>query len=137
MARRPRPAARAPGRYALQAAIAVEHTRAPVRWERIVALYDRLAARAPDPVVELNRAVAIAEAGDVAGALARIDALSPALERYHYLNAARADLLRRLGAHDAAADAYARARDLAGNAAERAFLERRRMDLTPGGVVGC
>jgi RNA polymerase sigma-70 factor, ECF subfamily len=76
-------------------------------------------------VVELNRAVAIAQAGDVAGGLARIDALAAALDGYHYFHAARAELLGRLGARDAAADAYDRALDLAGNAAERSFLERR------------
>jgi RNA polymerase sigma-70 factor, ECF subfamily len=118
-----------PGRYVLQAAIAVEHGNAPTaeatRWERIARLYDRLAALAPDPVVELNRAVAIALAGDVAGGLARIDALAPALDRYHYFHAARADLLSRLDAGAAAADAYARALARAGNRAERAFLERR------------
>jgi RNA polymerase sigma-70 factor, ECF subfamily len=118
-----------PGRYVLQAAIAVEHTNAPTagatRWDRIAAYYDRLAELAPDPVVELNRAVAFALAGDVAGGLARIDALAPALDRYHYFHAARADLLRRLDAGEAAADAYARALELAGNSAERAFLERR------------
>jgi RNA polymerase sigma-70 factor (ECF subfamily) len=118
-----------PGRYVLQAAIAVEHvgarTAADTRWDRIVAFYDRLAALMPDPVVELNRAAAIAQTGDVAGGLARIDALAPALDGYHYFHAARADLLRRLGARDAAADAYARALALAGNAAERSFLARR------------
>lgn len=118
-----------PGRYVLQAAIAVEHVNArtadDTRWERIAAFYDRLAALSPDPVVELNRAVAIALAGDVAGGLARIEALAPALDRYHYFHAARADLLRRLDADEAAADAYARALELAGNSAERAFLERR------------
>jgi RNA polymerase sigma-70 factor, ECF subfamily len=122
-----------PGRYVLQAAIAVEHTGAPTaadtRWERIAALYDRLAALAPDPVVELNRAAAIAQAGDVAGGLARIDALASALDGYQYFHAARADLLRRLGARDAAADAYARALELAGNAAERAFLARRLAEM--------
>jgi RNA polymerase sigma-70 factor (ECF subfamily) len=118
-----------PGRYVLQAAIAVEHVRAATaadtRWDHIAALYERLAALTPDPVVELNRAVAIAQAGDVAGGLARIDALAPALERYHYFHAARAELLRRLDAREAAAGAYGRALELAGNAAERAFLERR------------
>jgi RNA polymerase sigma-70 factor (ECF subfamily) len=118
-----------PGRYVLQAAIAVEHvnvaTAAATRWDRIVAYYDRLAALSPDPVVELNRAVAVAMAGDVGGGLARIEALAPALERYHYFHAARADLLRRLEAPEAAAHAYARALELAGNAAERSFLERR------------
>jgi RNA polymerase sigma-70 factor (ECF subfamily) len=120
------------GRYVLQAAIAVEHanaeTAAATRWDRIAAFYDRLAALTPDPVVELNRAVAIALAGDLAGGLARIDALAPALDRYHYLHAARADLLRRLGAHDASAEAYARALELAGNSTERDFLERRLAD---------
>jgi RNA polymerase sigma-70 factor, ECF subfamily len=129
-----------PGRYVLQAAIAVEHSRARTaahtRWDRIAGWYDRLAALAPDPVVELNRAVAIAETSDVAGGLARIDALSPALDGYHYFHAARADLLRRLGAREAAADAYGRALDLAGNAAERAFLERRRTDLTRSAARG-
>jgi RNA polymerase sigma-70 factor (ECF subfamily) len=120
------------GRYVLQAAIAVEHvnaeTAAATRWDRIAAFYDRLAALTPDPVVELNRAVAIALAGDLAGGLARIDALAPALDRYHYLHAARADLLRRLGAHDASAEAYARALELAGNSTERDFLEHRLAD---------
>ena len=119
-----------PGRYVLQAAIAVEHVNAPTaaatRWDRIAAFYDRLAALAPDPVVELNRAVAIALAGDVSGGLARIDALAGALDRYHYFHAARADLLRRLGAHEAGRRGVrARRCELTGNAAERAFLERR------------
>jgi RNA polymerase sigma-70 factor, ECF subfamily len=118
-----------PGRYALQAAIAIEHANAPTaaetRWDHIAACYGHLAALDPDPVVELNRAVAIAMAGDVAAGLARIDALAGALERYHYFHAARADLLRRLGDRDGAAAAYARAAALAGNRAERAFLTRR------------
>jgi RNA polymerase sigma-70 factor (ECF subfamily) len=122
-----------PGRYVLQAAIAVEHsnaaTAAATRWDRIAAYYDRLAALSPDPVVELNRAVAVALAGDLPGGLARIEALAPALERYHYFHAARADLLRRLGARKAADEAYERALALAGNAAERAFLERRILSL--------
>jgi len=121
------------GRYVLQAAIAVEHANAPAaadtRWDRIAALYTRLAALEGDPVVELNRAVAIAMAGDVAGGLARVDALAADLDRYHYFHSTRADLLRRLGERDAAAAAYARAVRLAGNAAERAFLERRLVAL--------
>jgi RNA polymerase sigma-70 factor, ECF subfamily len=123
-----------PGRYVLQAAIAVEHANAPTaadtRWNRIAAYYGKLAEVAPDPVVELNRAVAIALAGDVAGGLSRIDALAAALAGYQYFHAARADLLRRLGAAEAAADAYARALELAGNAAERAFLERRLSEVS-------
>jgi RNA polymerase sigma-70 factor, ECF subfamily len=118
-----------PGRYVLQAAIAIEHanagTAAETRWAHIAAYYGRLAALDPGPVVELNRAVAIAMAGDITAGLARIDALGTVLEPYHYFHAARADLLRRLGARDAAAAAYARAADLAGNDAERAFLRRR------------
>jgi RNA polymerase sigma-70 factor (ECF subfamily) len=123
-----------PGRYVLQAAIAVEHANAPTaddtRWDRIAAFYDRLAALDPDPVVRLNRAVAIAMGGDVAGGLALVDELAPDLRRYRYFHAARADLLRRLDAHEAAADAYARALELASGAAERAFLERRLADVS-------
>jgi RNA polymerase sigma-70 factor (ECF subfamily) len=118
-----------PGRYVLQAAIAVEHAGAPAaaatRWDRIAALYGHLAALAPDPVVELNRAVAVAMAGDVRGGLERMDALAADLDGYRYFHAARADLLRRLGERAGARAAYARALELAGNAAERAFLERR------------
>jgi RNA polymerase sigma-70 factor (ECF subfamily) len=126
-----------PGRYVLQAAIAVEHSAAPTaadtRWGRIAGYYERLAALTPDPVVELNRAVAIALAGDATGGLARIDSLAPALDGYQYFHAARADLLRRLDAPAAAADAYARALELAGNAAERAFLARRLAETRPTG----
>jgi RNA polymerase sigma-70 factor (ECF subfamily) len=118
-----------PGRYVLQAAIAVEHANAPTaaatRWDRIATFYGHLAALAPDPVVELNRAVAVAMAGDVRGGLDHMDALAAELDRYHYFHAARADLQRRLGERAAAADAYARGLELAGNAAERTFLERR------------
>jgi RNA polymerase sigma-70 factor (ECF subfamily) len=113
-----------PGRYTLQAAIAVEHLHGP-GWDRIAALYSHLAALGPDPVVELNRAVAIALAGDLDDGLARIEALTAKLDRYHYFHAARADLLRRRGDRDEAAQAYERALELAGNAAEREFLARR------------
>jgi RNA polymerase sigma-70 factor (ECF subfamily) len=123
-----------PRRYVLQAAIAVEHanaaTAADTRWDRIVALYDRLAALAPDPVIELNRAVAIALGGDLGGGLERIDSLAGTLAGYPYFHAARADLLRRSGARAAAADAYAQALALARNATERAFLERRLSETT-------
>ncbi|HEX6022677.1 MAG TPA: sigma-70 family RNA polymerase sigma factor [Solirubrobacter sp.] len=115
-------------RYTLQAAIAVEHLTA-ARPDRIVALYDRLAALADDPIVELNRAVAVALAGDLDDGLRAIDALEPQLDRYHYFHAARADLLRRRGDNEAAATAYERALALVGNAAERRFLERRLSDL--------
>jgi RNA polymerase sigma-70 factor (ECF subfamily) len=123
-----------PRRYVLQAAIAVEHanaaTAADTRWDHIVAFYDRLAALAPDPVVELNRAVAIALGGDLGGGLERIDSLAGTLAGYQYFHAARADLLRRSGARAAAADAYAQALALARNATERAFLERRLSETT-------
>jgi RNA polymerase sigma-70 factor (ECF subfamily) len=121
-----------PGPYVLQAAIAVEHANAPIaadtRWDHIAALYSRLAALRPDPIVELNRAVAVAMAGDVAGALDRLDALALDLDRYHYFHAARADLLRRLGETEAATTAYERAAALAGNRAEQQFLQRRLAD---------
>jgi RNA polymerase sigma-70 factor, ECF subfamily len=126
---------RPPGRYVLQAAIAIEHANAPTaadtRWDHIAALYAHLAALGTDPVVELNRAVAIAMAGDIPAGLERVDALARSLDHYHYFHAARADLLRRLGAREAAADAYARALNLPSNAAERAFVERRLAEL-PG-----
>jgi RNA polymerase sigma-70 factor (ECF subfamily) len=114
------------GRYTLQAAIAVEHVTA-ARPDRIAALYDRLAALADDPVVELNRAVAVALAGDVPRGLELMEGLD--LDHYHYFHAARADLLRRQGRRGPAREAYERALALAGNAAERAFLERRLQEL--------
>lgn len=118
-----------PGRYALQAAIALEHAHArrpqDTRWTHIAAYYSHLAALDRDPVVELNRAVAIALAGDLEGGLAHMDALAPALDRYHYFHTARADLLRRRGDTDAAREAYERALALAGNAADRTFLDGR------------
>ncbi|WP_372518013.1 RNA polymerase sigma factor [Solirubrobacter ginsenosidimutans] len=122
-----------PGRYVLQAAIALEHANAPTaadtRWNRIAAYYSHLAALGPDPVVELNRAVALAMAGDLEGGLARIDALGGALDRYHYFHAARADLLRRLDRRAEAAAAYARALERARSETERAFLTRRLDEL--------
>jgi RNA polymerase sigma-70 factor (ECF subfamily) len=122
-----------PGRYVLQAAIALEHANAPTaadtRWNRIAAYYSHLAALGPDPVVELNRAVAVAMAGDLEDGLARIDALGVALDRYHYFHAARADLLRRLDRREEAAAAYARALERARGETERAFLTRRLEEL--------
>jgi RNA polymerase sigma-70 factor (ECF subfamily) len=84
-----------------------------------------------DPVVELNRAVAVAMAGDLPGGLARVEALAAELDRYHPFHAARADLLRRSGDCHGAAAAYARAAELAGNAAERSFLQRRLAEVAP------
>ena len=117
------------GAYQLQAAIAAEHARAPrpedTDWPLIASLYGDLAELSPSPVVELNRAVAVAMADGPAAGLALTDRLAPALEGYHLFHATRADLLRRLGRQEEAARAYARALDRATNPAERAFLERR------------
>jgi RNA polymerase sigma-70 factor (ECF subfamily) len=120
-----------PGPYQLQAAINAVHSDAPVAaatdWGQIVALYDRLLALVPSPVVALNRAVAVAEVDGPAAALALVDGLD--LDGYHLFHAIRADLLRRLGRDGQAALAYDAAIARAQNAAERAFLEGRRRDL--------
>jgi RNA polymerase sigma-70 factor (ECF subfamily) len=122
---------RPPGPYALQAAIAAVHAGAPTAadtdWEQIVALYEVLARVQPSPVIELNRAVAIAMAGDVERGLAMVDTLEDRgeLAGYHLLPTARAELLRRLGRHADAALAYHRALALVTNDAERAHLTKR------------
>jgi RNA polymerase sigma-70 factor, ECF subfamily len=115
---------RRPGPYQLQAAIAALHSEDTTDWPQIALLYGELARVQPSPVVELNRAVAVAMAEGPEAGLARLDALDE-LDRYHLLHATRADLLRRLGRDGEAADAYRRALDLATNPVERAFLERR------------
>jgi RNA polymerase sigma-70 factor, ECF subfamily len=123
------------GPYGLQAAIAAEHALAPtadvVNWPAIAALYERLAAVSPSPIVELNRAVAVAMAEGPERGLELVDELSDAaaLRRYHLFHSARADLLRRLGRDEEAVAAYRRARDLVANPVERAFLERRLAEL--------
>lgn len=120
-----------PGRFALQAGIAAVHAGAPsaseTDWPAIVGLYDRLGAVWPSPVVELNRAVAVSMAlGPEAGLAALADIEStPELRGYHYLPAARADLLRRLGRRDEAADQYRQALISVGNDVERRFLKSR------------
>jgi RNA polymerase sigma-70 factor (ECF subfamily) len=120
-----------PGPYALQAAIAAVHdeaaTVATTDWPQIVALYDVLRTVAPSPLVELNRAVAVAMVDGPAAGLALLDGLAAdrRLAGYHLLPAARADLLRRLGRAAEAADAYRQALDLVGNDPERTFLLRR------------
>jgi RNA polymerase sigma-70 factor (ECF subfamily) len=120
-----------PGPYALQAAIAAVHAQAPrseaTDWPQIVALYDRLYAMAPTPVVALNRAVAVAMSDGAAAALPILDELASSreLRDYHLLPAARADLLRRLGRTAEAAAAYREALALVGNEPERRFLARR------------
>jgi RNA polymerase sigma-70 factor, ECF subfamily len=120
---------RAPGPYQLQAAIAALHARAPrpedTDWPQIAALYRTLALLEPSPVVELNRAVAVAMADGPAAGLPLVDALAADLDRYHLYHATRADLLRRLGRAGEAVACYRRALELATNPAERAFLDRR------------
>lgn len=120
-----------PGPYQLQAAIAAVHADAPnhaaTDWNQIVALYDQLHAQRPDPVVGLNRAIAIGEArGPGAGLdeLATLD--TDRLADYQPFHAARADLLVRAGRADDAIDAYDRALELTTNRAEREFLRRQR-----------
>jgi RNA polymerase sigma-70 factor, ECF subfamily len=127
-----------PGPYQIQAAIADLHDEArswsETDWPQIVALYRRLLALDPSPVVELNLAAAVAMAEGPAVGLAMIDGLAAdgTLDGYPYLPAARADLLRRLGRSSEAADAYRRALELTENRAERTFLERR-LSEQPGG----
>jgi RNA polymerase sigma-70 factor, ECF subfamily len=118
------------GPYVLQAALAALHADEPQDWPQIAALYGELARVTGSPVVELNQAVAIAEAGDVEAALALVERLE--LDTYHYLHAARAELLRRLGRADDARAAYARALELVHSDAERRFLERRLAELEDG-----
>ena len=119
------------GPYALQAAIAACHARAPTAedtdWERIVALYDALAALTASPVVFLNRAVAVAMASGPAEGLELVDALAPdpALHSYHLLPATRGDLLLRLGRAEEARAEFERAASLTGNARERTLLLER------------
>jgi RNA polymerase sigma-70 factor (ECF subfamily) len=122
-----------PGAYVLQAAIALEHGRAATPeetdWELIAALYARLAELRPTPVVELNRAVAVAMAAGPAQGLELMRPLAEPLDAYHLFHSARADLLRRLNRTDEAALAYERALALAENPVEQRFLEGRLSDL--------
>ena len=115
------------GPYVLQAAIASLHVDDPPDWRQIAALYAELGRLTGSSVVELNRAVAVAEAGDVDAALMLVDRLE--LDRYHYLHATRAELLRRLDRVEEARAAYDRALELVHSEAERRFLERRRAEL--------
>jgi RNA polymerase sigma-70 factor (ECF subfamily) len=115
------------GPYVVQAAIAVLHTEEPPDWPELAALYGQLARMTGSDVAELNRAVAVAEAGDAEAALAIADRLE--LDRYHYLHATRAELLRRLDRAEEARVAYARALELVHSEAERRFLERRMEEL--------
>jgi len=119
------------GPYSLQAAIAAVHAEAPsaaaTDWAQIVALYDVLAGMDPSPVVELNRAVAVAMRDGPGAGLPLIDELMKKgdLEHYHLAHAARGDLCRRLGRKEDAAASYTRALLLARQAPERRFLEQR------------
>jgi RNA polymerase sigma-70 factor, ECF subfamily len=123
--------------YTLQAAMAAVHARArssrETDWAGLVQLYDLLLVADPSPVVELNRAVAVAERDGAGAGLALVDAIHErgALAEYRLLHAARADLLRRLGRSAEAAAAYRRALELTVQAPERRFLERRLAELTP------
>jgi predicted RNA polymerase sigma factor len=123
--------ARERGPYALQAAIAACHARARTAdqtdWARIAALYDRLGQIAPSPVVELNRAVAVAMAFGPAAGLELVDALlaEPSLKSYHLLPSVRGDLLAKLGRLDEARAEFERAAGLTRNERERALLRER------------
>ena len=121
-----------PGRYQLLAAMNAVHTDGEsTDWAQIVALYDQLVKLDGSPMVRLSRAIAVGERDDPAVALALVDGLEPELAGYHAYHAARAYLLTRLGQVAAARDAYDDAIALAGNAAEVAFLTRRRDESEP------
>ena len=119
---------RTPGPYQLQAAIAACHTGDESDWPQIVSLYDELLSAYPSPVVELNRAAAIAMAEGPAEGLAAVEAIR-GLENYRYLHSTRADLLRRLGRDGEARAAYQQALALTPDGAERVFLEERLLSL--------
>jgi RNA polymerase sigma-70 factor, ECF subfamily len=128
----------ATGPYAIQAAIAALHARAErpedTDWPQIAALYEALLRALPSPVVELNHAVAVSMVEGPAAGLARLDALAgrEGIVGYHLLPAARADLLRRAGSLDEAAQAYAEALALVSNEAERRYLQRRLAEVRAG-----
>jgi RNA polymerase sigma-70 factor (ECF subfamily) len=115
------------GPYVLQAAIAALHTEDPQDWSQIAALYGELGRLTGSPVVELNRAAAIAEGGDPERALQLVDGLD--LDGYHYLHSTRAELLRRLDRVGEARDEYSRALELVHSEAEQRFLDRRLAEL--------
>jgi len=129
------------GPYLLQASIAACHARAltpeQTDWRRIVQLYGELAALSQSPVVELNRAVAVAMAEGPAAGLSLVDALrsEPSLENYHYLPSVRGDLLEKLGRVDEARHEFERAASLTRNARERELLVERAQALRRGGAI--
>jgi RNA polymerase sigma-70 factor, ECF subfamily len=116
------------GSYVLQAAIASLHAEIPCDWAQIAALYGELAGLTGSPVVELNRAIAVAETESPEAGLRIVDQIG--LNDFRYFHSTRAELLRRLGRTDEARSAYRRARELTEDGAERRFLERRLMELT-------
>ena len=130
------------GPYALQAAIAACHARAPTAaetdWLRIVALYDAVAQLAPSPVVELNRAVAVGMAFGPAAGLDLVDALAgePSLKEYHLMPAVRGDLLRKLGRFEEARVEFERGALLTLNVRERVLMQRRAAECAAEGIAG-
>ncbi len=120
------------GPYVLQATIASLHAETPCDWVKLAGLYGELVRLTGSPVVELNRAIAIAETDGPEAGLRIVDELD--LDDFRYLHSTRAELLRRLGRTAEARDAYRRARELTGDGAERRFLDRRLAELagTPG-----
>jgi RNA polymerase sigma-70 factor (ECF subfamily) len=120
-------ALRGRGPYVLQAAIASLHADEPRDWKQIAALYGELARVTGSAVVELNRAIAVAESQGAQAGLELVDSLE--LDEFRYLHSTRADLLRRLGRTTEARDAYRRALELAHDGAERRLLERRLAEL--------
>jgi RNA polymerase sigma-70 factor (ECF subfamily) len=120
-------ALRGRGPYVLQAAIASLHTDDSPDWSEIAVLYRRLAELTGSPIVELNRAIAVAQADGPEAGLAIVDGLD--LADYRYLHSTRGEFLRRLGRDREARDAYRRALELAGDDAERRLLERRLNEL--------
>ena len=115
------------GPYLLQATIASLHTERPIDWAEVADRYRELAELTRSPVVELNRAVAVAEAGATEQALAIVEQLE--LDDYQYLHSTRAELLRRLGRTAEARTAYERALELARTEPDRRFLARRIAEL--------
>ncbi len=122
-----------PGRYQILAAINAVHTSArdgrDTDWSQVLALYNQLVRLDNSPIVQLNRAIAVAELDGPQVALATVDGLEDKLAGYHAYHATRADLLRRLGCSQKSRAAYDRAIELAGNTAETAYLTRRRDQL--------
>ncbi|HKE29858.1 MAG TPA: RNA polymerase sigma factor [Bryobacteraceae bacterium] len=124
-----------PGPFALQAAISAMHCGAAraedTNWRAIVSIYDLLERVHPSPVVSLNRAVAVAMSAGPRAGLDLIEKLAEDLDEYHLFHAAKADLLRRLGQREEAAESYRRALELVTNDSERRYLERRLGEVQP------